>query len=313
MQDLNDLFYFVQVVAHGGFAAAARTTGVQKSTLSRHVTRLEERLRATLIYRTSRRFALTEVGAEYYRQCLVVLESVESAQRVVDRTQEEPRGMIRVVCPVGPLAYQFSGLIAGFMERFPKVEVHLKCMNRRVDLIGEGYDFAIREDAEPQDDGALVSRRLGASPQCLVASAELLDGNSAPASLKDLAKFPSLAFGFPRIERAAGAPQPRHEWHFRDVRGRLRTIAHTPRLVTDSHEALHTAVRQGLGLALLPHMMVKDDVVAGRLIVLLPTFRPSENAFYALFPSMKAPSPTVRAFLDYLTDAFPPPHERPNL
>ena len=304
MQNLNDLFYFVQVVSHGGYAAAARITGVQKSTLSRHVTNLEEFLQATLIYRTSRRFALTEIGSEYYRQCLVVLDSVEAAQRIVDRNYKDPSGTIRVVCPVGPLNYKISDLIAGFLEQFPKVDVHLKCMNRHVDIIGEGYDLVIREDKALHEDSALVIRPLGSNPQCLVANAALFKEVSAPIELKDLAGFPSLTFGFPKIERAVSTTQPRYEWSFRDERGRVHRIRHTPRLITDSHETLRIAATRGLGIAQLPHWIVSKDIAAGRLIPLLPAFRLIEPVIYAVFPSTKAQAPNVHALVNYMAEAL---------
>ncbi len=305
MQNLNDLFYFVQVVTHGGYAAAARITGVQKSTLSRHITNLEEFLQATLIYRSSRRFALTEVGAEYYRQCLVVLENIEAAQRIIDRNYEEPNGTIRIVCPVGPLNYKISDLITEFMQHFPKVDVHLKCMNRNVDVIGEGYDLVIREDNNGHhENNALVTRVIGTNPQCLVAGKDLFSDASPPAEPKDLAGFPTLAFGFPKIERAVSAGRPHYEWSFRDERGRAQRIRHVPRLITDSHETLRNAVIRGLGIAQLPLWIVSGDIKTGQLIQLLPDYRLNEPVIHAVYPATKAQAPNIRALVGYLSESL---------
>lgn len=305
MQNLNDIFYFVKVVSHGGYAAAARAIGVQKSTLSRHIALLEERLGVTLIYRTSRQLALTDIGKDYFRQCLVVLEDAEAAQRVVDRAKEDLCGTIRIACPVSLLHYRVSDLLASFMARFPKVEIHLKCLNRWVDVIGEGYDIAIREDTGGQENGTLLIRHIGTIPQCLVANPRLLGASPPPSTPEDLAALPSLAFCFPAGGRAAGFPLLRHEWRLRDKSGTTLRVQHTPRLVTDSLPALHAALLQGLGIAQIPQPMICHDIETRRLIPLLPMFALDEQVIYAVYPSTRALAPAVRALLNHLSDTIP--------
>src|SRR5688572_22986132 len=123
MQDLNDLYYFVQVVDHGGFAAAARAIGIQKSKLSRRILLLEERLGVRLLNRSSRRFSVTEIGREFYDRCAAMLIEAEAAEQVIAETRTEPRGVIRVSCPVALVSSQFGALIAQFMVENPAVEV----------------------------------------------------------------------------------------------------------------------------------------------------------------------------------------------
>ncbi|HET6605577.1 MAG TPA: LysR family transcriptional regulator, partial [Rhodopila sp.] len=130
MQDLNDLYYFVQVVDHGGFAAAGRALGLQKSRLSRRILMLEERLGVRLLNRSSRRFSVTEIGREFYNRCVAMLVEAEAAEHVVAEVSAEPRGIIRVSCPVALLSFQFGALIAQFMAKHPAVEVHLESTNR---------------------------------------------------------------------------------------------------------------------------------------------------------------------------------------
>lgn len=306
MQNLNDLFYFVQVVSSSGFAAAARKIGVQKSTLSRRIALLEERLGTTLIYRTSRRFSVTDAGAEYYRRCLVVLQDAQAAQRAVEQLHEEPHGIIRIVCPVGLLNDQLSELIAAFMLRHPKIDIHLKCLNRRIDVIGEAYDLAIREDAELHDHATLVTRYLGSDPQRLIASPALFKGADLPRTMQSLKQYPSLAFGFPIVDWAGAVAVSRYEWVFLDAKQKTRRYQHSPRMVTDSLTAMRAAARQGLGIGLLPARLVAGDIETGQLIPLLPELSPVQSPIYAVYPATHSIRPAVRGLLDCLADAFTP-------
>ncbi|MBN8528584.1 MAG: LysR family transcriptional regulator [Caulobacterales bacterium] len=292
MVDLNDLFYFVRVADHGGFAAAARALGLPKSKLSRRIAVLEDQLGVRLIQRTSRKFSVTEIGQEYYRHCLAMLVEAEAAQAAIDKVTAEPSGVIRVACVPGLLTYQMSGLIAGFMARYPEVEVHLDSTSRRVDVVGEGFDLAIRVRQPPLEQTDLVMRKLDESVHRLVASPNLIarmaDAASGPA---DLADWPSLDFG----------PAHRdHVWvlHHRD--GMTATVRHTPRLVTDDLHMLHAAAVNGLGVALLPTVAVARDLEAGRLIDLLPDWRPKRWIVHAVFPSRRGLLPSVRLLLDHL-------------
>jgi len=144
MQDLNDLYYYVQVVDHGGFAPAGRALGIPKSKLSRRIALLEERLGVRLIQRSTRRFAVTEIGQTYYGHCKAMLVEAEAADDAIAVMHAEPRGIVRLACPVALLDARVAGMVAGFMVAHPRVEVHLEETNRRVDVVGEGVDIALR-------------------------------------------------------------------------------------------------------------------------------------------------------------------------
>src|SRR5262249_41790523 len=144
MQDLNDLFYFVAVVDHGGFAPARPTLGLQKSELSRRILQLEGRLGGRLFNPASRRLSVAEIGRPFYDCCLAMLVEAEAAEQVIAQVRAEPRGVVRMSCPIALLNFQFGALIAKFMVVNPAVEVHLESTNRRVDVIAEGFDVAIR-------------------------------------------------------------------------------------------------------------------------------------------------------------------------
>ncbi|WP_427792762.1 LysR substrate-binding domain-containing protein [Brevundimonas diminuta] len=291
MRDLNDLYYFVQVVDHHGFAPAARALGMQKSKLSRRIAALEDQLGTRLIQRSSRKFSVTEIGQAYYQHCLAMLVEAEAAQALIDGARSEPCGTIRVACAPGLLTYQMSGLIVRFMALYPELEVQLHSTSRRVDVIGEGFDLAIRVREPPLEETDLVMRKLDESVHRLVASPDLIARMGAPTGPADLAGWPSLDFG----------PAHRdHIWTLHHADGMTASVRHKPRLTTDDLLMMHDAAVQGLGVALLPTVAVMRDMEVGRLVDLLPDWRPKRWIVHAVFPSRRGLLPSVRMLLDFL-------------
>jgi len=289
MRDLNDLFYFVQVVDHAGFAAAGRALGVPKSKLSRRIQLLEERLGVRLLNRSTRRFSITEVGRDYYERCAAMLVEADGAEQVVAQVRAEPRGVIRMSCPTALLSFQFGALIARFLAEHPAIEVHLEGTNRRVDVIAEAFDIAIRVRFPPLEPSDLVMRQLDQSTQCLVASPALVA--QALMSPADLAGLPSLDLGPPHRE---------HVWQLRHDDDRTASVRHVPRLVTDDMAALRDAAYAGVGVVQLPMMMIWEDLAAGRLLEVLPGWHPPAGIIHATFASRRGLLPSVRALLDFL-------------
>ena len=299
MRDLNDLYYFVQVVDHGGFAPAARALGLQKSKLSRRIAQLEEQLDTRLIHRSSRKFAVTEVGREYYEHCLAMLVEAEAAQAVIDSVKAAPRGVIRMSCPAGLLTYQMGALVARFMALHPEVTVHLESTSRRVDVIGEGFDLAIRVREPPLEHSDLVMRKLDESVHRLVASPDLVALHGAPIGPADLGGWPSLDFG----------PAHRdHAWALHHEDGMTAEVRHHPRLITDDVHMLHEGALQGLGVVLLPSVVVIGDINAGRLIDLLPQWRPRRWVLHAVFPSRRGLLPSIRMLIDFIAEGCAAQH-----
>ena len=289
MQDLNDLYYFASVVDHGGFAAAGRALGLQKSKLSRRIRQVEERLGVRLLNRSSRRFSVTEIGREFYDRCVAMLVEAEAAEHVIAQVRAEPRGVVRMSCPVALLNFQFGALVAKFMVVNPAVEVHLESTNRRVDVIAEGFDVAIRVRFPPLEATDLVMRRLAESAQCLVASPALI---AAPlSSPSDLSGLPSLG---------PGPAHRDHQWELDHKDGQTALIPHRPRLVTDDLAVLREATLAGVGVARLPAIMTWEDIRAGRLVNVLPQWQPRGGIVHAVFPSRRGLLPSVRALLDFL-------------
>lgn len=299
MQDLNDLRFFVQVVDHGGFAPAARALGLQKSRLSRRIALLEERLGVRLLQRSTRRFAVTEIGRAYYARCLAMLVEAEAAQAVIDGAGGEPRGTVRLACPTALVSHHIGPLLAAFMQANPLVTVHLESTNRRVDVIGEGFDLAIRVRRPPLAPSELVMRRLYESVHCLVASPALLRAAGVAAERWGELR-PGELQGLPSLDQ--GPPNRAHAWDLRHAEGMTASIPHQPRLVTDDLEMLQRAALAGIGVAELPLLAVGADLAAGRLVDLLPAWRPPSWLVHALFPTQRGLLPSVRALLDFLAE-----------
>jgi DNA-binding transcriptional LysR family regulator len=295
MQDLNDLFFFVQVVDHGGFAPAARAIGVPKSRLSRRVILLERRLGVRLIQRSTRRFAVTEIGQEYYRHCVAMLVEAAAAQEAIERSRAEPQGVVKVSCPPALLCFQVGGMVARYMAAHPRVTVHLESTSRRVDVIAEGFDVAIRVRFPPLEESELVMRTLAPSTQRLVASPGLLASASRPLVPADLADLPSLDYG---------PPHRAHQWCLEGPEGSTALISHAPRLVTDDMIQMRIAALTGVGVVQLPDMMVDADLAAGTLVDVLPEWRPRSGVVHAVFASRRGLLPAVRGLIDHLAGEF---------
>lgn len=295
MRDLNDLYFLVQVVDHGGFAPAARALGLPKSRLSRRIQLLEERLGVRLIQRSTRRFAVTDIGLEYYRHCAAMLVEAGAAQDVIERAQAEPQGLVRLSCPPGLVNFRVGDIVARFMAQHPRVRVHLESASRPVDVIAEGFDIAIRVRFPPLEEGELVMRVLAESPQRLVASPRLIAEFSRPRAPADLAGLPSIDFA---------PPQRAHQWRLDGPEGQSVLVSHEPRLITDDLAQMRMAALRGVGVAQLPNFVVDADLTASTLTEVIPQWRPQTGVIHAVFPSRRGLMPAIRCLLDFLAKEF---------
>lgn len=291
MRDLNDLYYFTQVVEHGGFSAAGRALGLPKSKLSRRVAQLEDGLGVRLLQRSSRRFALTEFGQAYYRHCRAMVIEAEAAEEAVQHSQAEPQGLIRLSCPVALAQSKVGPIIAHFLADHPRVRIHLEATNRRVDVIEEGFDLAIRVRMPPLEDSGLIIKVLERHQGYLVGAPELLERLGRPQSPDQLSVLPSLG-----MTRAGD----RHSWQLVDEAGETIEVPHQPRLVTDDMVTLRHAARTGIGIVQLPSLMVAEDLRTGILEKILTAWTPPRGLIHAVYPSRRGLVPAVRLFLDAL-------------
>jgi DNA-binding transcriptional LysR family regulator len=291
LQDLNDLYFFAKVVDDKGFAAAARNLGIPRSRLSRRIGLLEERVGVRLIQRSTRHFAVTDIGREYYRHCLAVRIEAEAAQEAIDKARAEPQGIVRMSCPSPVLNFQVGEMIVRFMAKYPKVVVHLESTNRRVDVLREGLDLAIRVRFPPLEETDLVVKQLANSPQQLVASPALLQERALPLVPEDLVTLPGMA---------SSPSQQDHEWLLHGPNGATARIPYQPHFVTEDMVTLRLAALCGVGVVRLRTIVVKTDLSEGRLVDVLPGWAPQQGIIHAVFPSRRGLLPSVRTLLDFL-------------
>jgi DNA-binding transcriptional LysR family regulator len=296
MRDLNDFYFFHAVVTHGGFSAAARRIGVPKGTLSKHVAKLEDRLGVRLLERSTRQLRLTEVGRGVYEQCQSLLAGAEAAEAVAAQAQGEPQGIVRVSCPHGLIQDLIADLLPPFMEAHPKLRVQLKVIGRRVDLIEDGVDIALRARTSLDSDPSLIVRKLGLSRLALALSPGLLASFGGPPSIDDLGRLPTLSMDEVGDE---------FHWELVKADGTVRSVSHRPRLACSSFDVLRKAAVDGLGIALLPEHVCHACFRLGDLVHLLPEWHTQYGIVHAVFTSRKGLMPGVRALIDYLAAEVP--------
>ena len=297
MQDLNDLYYFAMVVDHGGFAAAERALGIPKSRLSRRIAQLETDLGVRLLQRSTRRFAVTDVGNSVYRHAQTMLAEAQAAKEVVDRLSAEPRGVVRVSVPVSLAQTQLPKILPEFLARHPQVRLQLHVSNRRVDLINEGFDVALRVRTRLDDDGSLVMRSFGQIQELLVASPKYLDRKGRPRDPDDLAQHVSLSIS---------EDDARQRWELHGPNGEVRRVELHPRVSGFDFPMLRSLAEQGVGITLLPETLCGEQVRNGTLEVVLPDWRLPQGIFHAVFASRRGLLPAVRVFIDFLAEKMPP-------
>jgi DNA-binding transcriptional LysR family regulator len=295
MQPLDDFYYFAKVIEHGGYAKASRALGIPKSRLSRHVAALETRLGVRLVNRSTRRFVVTEVGQEVRRHATAMLAEADAAVEAVEFARAEPCGVVKASCPVALTQTAMAQYLPEFLARYPKIRLMLHATNRRVDVINEGFDVALRVRTVPTGEDGLVMRTFGSSSNFLVASREYLDERGRPERPEQIPQHATLSF----------SPEDRQTWELFDADGTSVQIEHTPRLVCHDFPMLRAAVLAGLGIALLPESVVRADVERGTVEQVLPAWTLPLGVFHVVFPTRRGLLPSVRAFIDFLADRMP--------
>lgn len=292
--ELSELNALVKVVQAGSFTRAADNLGTQKAHLSRLLTRLEQRLGVRLIERSTRALSLTEVGREIFERTVSILGAVEDVERVAQRMLAEPRGVLKLSCGVEFGLIAVGRWVTGYLQRYPQVAVEADYTGRLVDIVHEGFDLAIR--VGELGDSRLAARKLGELRYGLYASPDYLARRGAPQSADVLASHELLYFN---------AGSHRHGWRLLNGLQELRVDV-ASRLRVNNSFAVRDAAINGLGIALLAHVVAADSVAAGSLLRLLPDWAPVAVPVHAVFPSARYLTPKVRAFVDHAVSAFEP-------
>jgi DNA-binding transcriptional LysR family regulator len=255
------------------------------------VAELEARLGVRLLQRTTRKLSLTEAGELYHRHCVAVREQAEAAEEAVALVHDEPRGTVRLTCPVTLAQSTVGPLIPQFLQRHPDVRIEMQVSNRVVDVVEEGVDIALRVRASVGDSGSLIVKRFGESAGLLVASPELLERQGRPQAVEDLQRLSTVA---------QSAVDGRATWPLRGPDGRSFDLQHRPVYVADDMLTIKYAVIAGLGMTVLPDYICARDIREGRLVQVLPGWAPVKGVMHAVFSSRRGMVPAVRRFLDFL-------------
>lgn len=294
MMDLNDYGLFAVLVEEQSLAAAGRRLGLPRSTISRRLSTLEARLGVALIRRSTRSFSVTDVGQEFYHYCRAMLSEAEAATELIERQKSEPQGVIRVACPSSMIQFQLAPMVARFMIRYPKATVILESTHRRVDVLREGFDLAIRVRFNPLDDSGLTLRRFGSDQQHLVCAPVLLPQGPL-TDPEALAGLPSLSWN---------PDQTRHYWELEGPNGMQLQHPHQPRLITQDMSALLSAALAGVGVVQLPGAVAGPLLKAAQLREVVPGWRPRSGIIHAVYPTRRGLLPIVRKFMDACADHF---------
>ena len=292
--DLVDVLAFVRVVETGSFARAAERMGLSKPVLSRRVARLEAQLGARLLTRTARGAQPTDIGQSYHARAANILAELEAAQEVVAAAVTQVAGPIRLAAPISFGTRYLGPVLADFARAHPKVELDISLDDSRVDLVGGGFDLAVR--IGDLKDSALIARKLAPIRGLVAASPKYLDARGRPQRPSDLADHELLYYS----NVAAG-----EQWRFR-VGERWEVVRGHSRFRGDSGDLLRIAAVAGLGIVVLPSFIASDSIESGELEVILREFPLKEVALWAVMPPGRATTARVRALVDYLAQRFGP-------
>jgi DNA-binding transcriptional LysR family regulator len=288
MDTLMSIRVFCTVAELKSFTAAADRLGVSPAMASKHVLRLEERLSARLLNRTSRHVSLTETGALYFEQARQMVEGLDELEAAVGQTAVTAKGRLRLSAPVWMANSLFASLLADYRAHYPDVTLEVDLSGRLVNLVEEGFDLALRVTASP--DPGLIARTVADAPFYFVASRKFLNGHGRPASLDDLAGAPLIAYSLVHGDGVVT---------YQAEQGR-EAIKFAPVLLSANETLMHHACLEGMGFAFLPKWLVSDDIAAGRLERLFPDTLSFAGRLLAVYPTRKYLSGKVRSFLDFI-------------
>lgn len=293
MDRFREMETFSAVVEAGSFVGAADRLRISKSVASRIVQELEGRLGGRLLQRTTRRLALTEAGRSYYQRCRQILDELAEAEGAVGMAREKVFGVLRVSVPTTFGIMHLAPLWGNFLERYPQLRLDLSLLDRQVDLIGEGYDLAIRI-APGQEDSSLVARKLAGTRIVICAAPHYLETHGTPQSPADMAQHAFIGYSY----------QPGGDVWTVQSHEAVAGIRTRPRLWANNGDTCRAAALQGLGIIAQPGFVIEEDLRTGRLIEILPGWQSEERGIYAVYPTRQYLSGKVRALIDYLAEAF---------
>lgn len=293
--DLNDIVVFTKVVETKSFTGAADALGLPKSTVSRKLAQLEERLGVRLVQRTTRKLALTEIGEAYYERCSRIVADIAAAEQLVTDMQSTPRGRLRVTASVDFSTRFLGEIVAEFLAQHPEINVELEATDRVVDLIEDGFDLAVRFGQMPES--TLIARRLCGLHLILCASPDYLARRGTPRTVEELDEHDHVLF----------TPVSRNQtWTLANGDASYE-FGRPARLATNNYGAVVDVARAGGGIALISEFMVTEEIKNGQLVRVLPDWQTRPTDVHAVYPARQNVPPRLTLFLDHLSKSLNPP------
>lgn len=293
MDRLTEMEAFANVVDQGCFTDAARKMGLSKSAVSKHIASLETRLGARLLNRTTRRVNPTDIGLAYYDRARRVLNDAGEADALVTSMQCEPSGLLRISVATDFGVNHLSPVLSGFLEEFPDIKVDMVLNNRFVELISESFDLAVR--IGEMEDSTLRARKLTETNKKIIASPAYLARYGRPRRIEDLNDHKLLHYS----HQASG-----NVWKLTSATGEFRQVRSAGWLSVNDGQSLLNAAISGLGMAYLPSYLYSEAMADGLVVDAMPHLPTTTQGIYAVFPPGPFVQPKVRAFIDFLVEAF---------
>lgn len=289
---------FVKVVEGGSMTAAARQCEMSTTMVGNHLKALEQRLGVSLLQRTTRRQNLTEFGLEYYRRCVEVLGLVNDSERMAEQAQTEPSGTLRVTAPPAFGAERLAPLLSDFVQRYPEIKVEVVLSNQTMDLIEHGFDAAIRLGTP--ESSALIARPLQDYTLTICASPAYLKRRGTPKNADDLRDHDCLAFAYPAGDDWRAADKL---WRLTGPDG-VMEVPVSGSMIVNSTPALRQAVLAGMGVSMLPDVLISEDIASGKLVPLLQDYQPPSRTLWLMYPQDRYRLPKVRQFVEHALRAW---------
>ncbi|WP_430010322.1 LysR family transcriptional regulator [Methylophaga lonarensis] len=293
MNPIDQMQTFVRVVEAGSISKAAEQLDTAKSAVSRKLSELEQRLNVTLLKRTTRRQTLTEAGERYYQQCLRLLDDIAEIEAQISDAEAALSGRIRISAPLTFGLQHLSPVLHAFRQQYPGIQLDIDFNDRRVDLIEDGFDLAVRIGRLP--DSSLIARRLSTTRVLLCGSPDYFAQHGLPKTPTDLLD------GHQRLQYRTAAEQ----WHFKDHNEETQHIDLPVLMVANNGNFLCDAAICGQGLIMMPDFICYQAIRDGRLISILEDFMPDrELGIYAVYPGTRHLSERVRVMIEFLSEYF---------
>ncbi|RXT28942.1 LysR family transcriptional regulator [Rhizobium leguminosarum] len=292
MDRLTSLMVFGRVVECGGFSAAARRLNMSVTMVGNHVQSLEDRLGVRLLNRTTRKVSLTETGKYYYERSSQILAELDEADRTAGALSTTPRGTLKVYTSSAIVRFLLP-VVSEFMELYPSISLDFSVGERMVDMIEDGYDLVMR--TVPPPDSSLVARKLTPWRHMLVCSPAYFESHPMPKTPAEVADHNCLQYAYYPYG---------DEWRFEDGEGNKESVKISGNVVSNSAEMLRFLTLTGRGIFLAPSFVVFDDIAEGRLVKIMPDYRPIEFNINAVYPNRSHLPTKVRLFIDLLAERF---------